>query len=116
MDNVVKEKSYLFAKRIVLMCRFLRETQHEYIMTKQLLRCGSSIGANVAESKYAQSRPDFVTKLSIALKEAGETNFWLHLLHDTGYLTERQFASIIGDCEELERLLVSIVKTTKENS
>ena len=116
MENVVKEKSYLFAKRIVLMCRFLRETQHEYIMTKQLLRCGSSIGANVAESKYAQSRPDFVAKLSIALKEAGETNFWLHLLHDTGYLTERQFVSIIGDCEELERLLVSIVKTTKENS
>ena len=116
MENVVREKSYLFAKRIVLMCRFVRETQHEYVMTKQLLRCGSSIGANVAESKYAQSRPDFISKLSIALKEAGETDFWLHLLYDTGYLTERQFVSIMNDCEELEKLLVSIVRTAKENS
>ena len=80
------------------------------------MRCGSSIGANVAESKYAQSRPDFVSKMSIALKEASETDFWLRLLYDTGYLTRKQYDSVIHDCDELIKLLVSIVKTTKNNS
>ena len=85
-------------------------------MTKQLLRCGTSIGANVAEAKFAQSRADFTSKLQIALKEAAETDYWLRLLHETNYLTENQFTSIITDCNELEALLVSIVKSTKENS
>lgn len=83
-------------------------------MSKQLLRCGTSIGANIAESQQAQSRPDFTSKLNIALKEAVETNYWLRLLHETGYLTKAQFISIISDCDELERMLASIVKTTKE--
>ena len=75
MDNVVKEKSFRFAIRIVKVCKFLRDTKNEYVISKQLRRCGTSIGANTAESKYAQSRSDFVSKLSIALKEAAETDY-----------------------------------------
>ena len=82
-------------------------------MSKQLLRCGTSIGANIAESQQAQSRPDFLSKLNIALKEAAETDYWLRLLYETDYLTKEQFSSIISDCDELESLLVSIVKTMK---
>ena len=114
MDNTVKEKSFRFSVRIVKLCRFLRETKKEFVMSKQLLRCGTSIGANVAESQQAQSRPDFTSKLNIALKEAVETDYWLKLLYETGYLTKAQFMSIISDCDELERMLASIVKTTKE--
>lgn len=116
MENVVKQKSFAFAKRIVKLCRFLRETKGEFVLTKQLLRCGTSIGANVAESQFAQSRPDFITKLSVALKEAGETDYWLRLLHETDYLTKEQFMSIMRDCDELEKLLITILKSTKENS
>lgn len=116
MENVVKEKSFRFAVRVVKLCEFLRSTKNEHIITKQLLRCGTSIGANIAESRYAQSRPDFVSKLSIAMKEAAETDYWLRLLYETKYLTQRQFASLINDCDELEKLLASIIKTTKTNS
>ena len=83
-------------------------------MTKQLLRCGTSIGANIAESQQAQSRPDFISKLNIALKESSETEYWLQLLYETNYLTKPQFSSIITDCYELKRLLISIVKTAKK--
>jgi four helix bundle protein len=114
MDNTVKEKSFRFSVRIVKLCRFLRETKKEHVMSKQLLRCGTSIGANVAESQQAQSRADFTSKLNIALKEAVETDYWLRLLYETGYLTKTQFVSIISDCDELEKLLVTIVKSTKE--
>lgn len=116
MENAVKEKSFRFAIRIVKLCKYLREAKNEYVITKQLLRCGTSIGANTAESRYAQSRPDFVSKLSIALKESAETDYWLRLLYETDYLTKSQFVSLIKDCDELERLLASIVRTTKENS
>lgn len=116
MENVVKEKSFRFAVRVVKLCEFLCSTKNEHIITKQLLRCGTSIGANIAESRYAQSRPDFVSKLSIAMKEAAETDYWLRLLYETKYLTQRQFASLINDCDELEKLLASIIKTTKTNS
>jgi four helix bundle protein len=114
MDNTVKEKSFRFSVRIVKLCRFLREAKKEFVMSKQLLRCGTSIGANVAESQQAQSRPDFTSKLNIALKEAVETDYWLRLLYETGYLTKAQFLSIISDCDELEKMLVSIVKATKD--
>ena len=86
MENAVKEKSFRFAVRIVKLCNFLREKKSETVMSRQLLRCGTSIGANTAESHFAQSRPDFVSKLSIALKEAAETDFWLRLLYETNYL------------------------------
>jgi four helix bundle protein len=83
-------------------------------MSKQLLRCGTSIGANTRESKNAQSRMDFLSKLNIALKEADETEYWLDLLHETGYLDESQFNSLQSDCKELIAILVSIIKTLKE--
>ena len=85
----------------------------EFILSKQLMRCGTSIGANVSEAQQAQSRPDFINKINIALKEACETNYWLRLLHETQYLDASAFHSIIKDCSELEKLLISIVKSTK---
>ena len=114
MDPIVQDKSYQFAVRIVKLCRYLQTEHKEYLLSKQLMRSGTSIGANIAESQQAQSRPDFVSKLNIALKESYETNYWLHLLHDTQYLSKKQFDSIISDCCELERLLIAIVKTSKE--
>ena len=114
MDNVVEEKSFRFAVRIVKLNQYLRTNKKEYVLSKQLLRSGTSIGANVAESQQAQSRADFVSKLEIALKETSETKYWLRLLHATEYLSDSQFESINTDCSELEKLLVSIVKSTKK--
>ena len=114
MNPVIQEKSFRFAVRIVKLCRHLQAEKKEFLLTKQLMRCGTSIGANVSESQQAQSRPDFINKLNIALKEAYETNYWLRLLHETAFLTDDGFQSIIADCRELERLLISIIKTTKE--
>ena len=95
------------------MARYLREEKKEFILSKQLIRAGTSIGANIVESQQAQSRADFISKLSIALKEACETNYWLRLLQATDYLTESEFTSIIADCRELEKILTSIIKTTR---
>ena len=122
MDNKVKtdhrrsiqEKSFRFAVRIVNLCRYLRDGQKEYILSKQLMRSGTSIGANVAEAQQAQSKPDFINKMNIALKEAYETNYWLRLLHATQYLSTKEYESIIADYLEVVKLLVAIVKTTKE--
>ena len=113
MDQAIQEKSFHFAVRIVKLCKHLQTTQKEFVLTKQLLRCGTSIGANVAESQQAQSRPDFVSKLSIALKESYETDYWLRLMAATQILTQGEYESIITDCRELEKLLISIIKTTK---
>ena len=114
MEKAIQEKSFDFSVRIVNLCRYLREEQREFVLTKQLLRSGTSVGANVAEAQQAQSRQDFVHKSNIALKEAYETNYWLRLLHATGYLTNKEYESIITDCKELEKLLIAIVKTAKE--
>ena len=114
MNNIIQDKSFRFAVRIANLCRFIQTEQKEFVLTKQLLKSGTSIGANISESQQAQSRPDFVSKLNIALKEAYETNYWLRLLHETHFLTDDAFASIITDCKELERLLISIIKTSKE--
>ena len=113
MKNTVEEKSFQFAVRIVKLCAYLQNEKREYVLSKQLLRSGTSIGANVAEAQQAQSRADFISKLSIALKEASETNYWLRLLNATDYLSESEFSSIIADCKELERILTSILKTTR---
>ena len=110
----VQEKSFRFAVRIVNLCRYLQTERKEYVLSKQLLRSGTSIGANIAESQQAQSRADFVNKLNIALKEAYETDYWLRLMSETQYLNAQEFASIIADCKELEKLLIAIVKTSKE--
>ena len=114
MNNVIREKSFHFALRIVKLCKYLQKEKHEHVMTKQLLRCGTSIGANVAESEHAQSRADFSSKLNIALKEAAETDYWLRLLHEAGYLNDTEFQSVFVDCKEIESLLAAIVKTTKQ--
>ena len=113
MDNTIQDKSFRFAVRIVNLCKYLQTEQKEYILAKQLLRSGTSIGANVAEAQQAQSRPDFVNKLNIALKEASETEYWLRLLYETDSLTKEQFASIFADCNEVKSMLVTIVKSSK---
>ena len=114
MEQSVLNKSFHFAVRIVKLCNYLQEEKKAYVLSKQLLRCGTSIGANIEESQQAQSRADFLSKMSIALKEAVETNYWLRLLHSTDYLSEKEFQSIITDCRELERLLTAIIKSTKQ--
>lgn len=113
MNNAIEEKSFQFAVRIVKLCRYLRDEKKEFILSKQLLRAGTSIGANIAESQQAQSRPDFISKLCIALKEASETNYWLRLLRATDYLSETEYRTMIVQCKELERLLTSILKSAK---
>ena len=113
MKNTVENKSFLFAVRIVKLCRYLQEEKKEYILSKQLLRAGTSIGANVAESQQAQSRADFVAKMNISLKEAVESNYWIRLLHASEYLSEAEATSILSDCRELEKMLTSIIKTSR---
>ncbi|EIP98554.1 TIGR02436 family protein [Opitutaceae bacterium TAV1] len=112
-ENVIQTKSYAFAIRIVKLCGHLAEKKKEFVLTKQLVRSGTGIGANVEEALGGQSRADFIAKLTIAYKEARETSYWLRLLKDTGYLTQRQFESIHKDIEEIIRLLVAILKSTK---
>ena len=114
MENVLEAKSFRFAIRIVKLCRLLNENKQEYTLTKQLLRSGTSIGANVTEAQQAQSRADFVSKLSIALKEASETAYWLRLLHATDYLSAAEYETVAADCRELERILTAAVKTANK--
>ena len=113
MDNAIEKKSFQFAVRIVKLCKHIQDTKKEYTLTKQLLRSGTSVGANVAESQQAQSRQDFIAKLSIALKEAVESNYWLRLMYATEYLAEKEYSSVIADCKELEKLLTAIIRSTK---
>ena len=115
-QSIVGEKSLAFAKRIARCYRYLRDKKKETVMSKQLLRSGTSIGANVREGLYAQSRKDFISKLNIALKEAGETDYWLNVIHSAEYFTDDEFNSLKADNDELLRLLISIIKKTKDNS
>ena len=114
--NVIVDKSKAFAIRIIRLYQFLTTEKKEYILSKQLLRCGTSIGANVREGIFGQSKPDFHTKMTIALKEAGETEYWLELLYETDYLTVEQFNSITSDCKEVLKILIAITKATKKIS
>ena len=111
---MLHQKTVDFAVRIVKFYKYLCEEKKEFVMSKQILRCGTSIGANVRESKNAQSRMDFLNKLNIALKEADETEYWLDLLHATNYLDDTQYESVNSDCAELIKLLTSIIKKLKE--
>ena len=113
-QRAVQDKSFRFALRIVKLSRCLRERKAEYVLVNQLLRCGTSIGANVAESQQAQSKADFINKLNIALKEAYETNYWLKLLYAAESLRMKEYESIASDCSELERLLIAIIKHAKQ--
>ncbi|MBQ8096185.1 MAG: four helix bundle protein [Prevotella sp.] len=115
-DNPIEKRSYLFALRIVKAYKYLTKQKDEYVLSKQMLRSGTSIGAMMREAKFAQSRADFVNKASIALKEANETLFWIELLHDSEYLDETSFNSLHQDADEITAILASIVKTTKENT
>ena len=115
MKNVVKEKSFAFAIRIVKLYQYLVKEKKEFVMSKQLLRSGTSIGAMVRESEHAESKADFVHKLSIALKEANETEYWLELMTETQYLGQTQLESIQTDIIEILKLLTSILKTGKSN-
>lgn len=116
MDNTVLIKSKAFAVRIVKLYQYLCDEKQEYVLSKQLLRSGTSIGANCREAARAQSKADFVAKLNISLKEADETAYWLELLRETDYINASQFKSIYADCEELIKILVSIIKAAKKNS
>ena len=113
MNGNLERKSFLFSVRVVKLARYLQEEKKEFILSKQLIRAGTSIGANIVESQQAQSRADFISKLEIALKETTETKYWLRLMRETGYLSESEFESIFSDCAELEKILVRIIKSTK---
>ncbi len=115
-ENIIQTKSYAFAVRIVRLYQHLTTEKKEYVLSKQVLRCGTSIGANVEEAIGGQSRADFISKLAIAYKEARETSYWLRLLKDTDYLTETEFKSIHADAEELCRIISAIQKSTKAKS
>ena len=115
-ENLIVDKSMDFAVRIVNLYKYLTKEKSEYILSKQLLRSGTSIGANVNEAIRAQSQADFVSKMHIALKEAGESEYWILLLEKTDYLSKVQADSIFKDCESLIKILVSIIKTTKQNN
>ena len=112
-ENVIAYKSFGLAVRAVRLCRFLRENHQEYVLSKQLLRSGTAIGANVEEAIEGISRADFSAKISIAYKEARETSCWLQLLHATNYLSDEAFQSTLNDCEEACRILRAILNTTR---
>ena len=115
-ENIIQTKSYTFAVRIVRLYQHLVSSKKEFVLSKQILRCGTSIGANVEEAIGGQSRADFLSKLSIAYKEAREPAYWLRLLKDTDYLSLSEFENIYADAEELCRIIASIQKSTKAGS
>ena len=113
-ENVIQEKSFAFAVRIVKLYQYLCEERKEYVLSKQIVRCGTSIGANIEESIGGQSDKDFLSKISISYKETRETIFWIRLLFATGYLDEKQAQSLLTDAEELRKILGSIQLTLKK--
>ena len=115
-SNLIVDKSMDFAVRIVNLYKFLRHNRSEHILSKQVLRSGTSIGANVKEATRAQSKADFNTKMHIAMKEAVETEYWIELLEKTEYITKIQAESLLADCTELIKILMAITKTVKSNS
>ncbi|MBR2047061.1 MAG: four helix bundle protein [Oscillospiraceae bacterium] len=108
--NIIVQKSFAFSIRIVNLYRYLSEKKKEYVISRQVYKSGTSIGANIAEAQRAQSTADFVSKMKIALKEANETQYWLKLLHQTQYITDREFQSIHGDLVEILKILTAICK------
>jgi four helix bundle protein len=112
-ENIVLEKSKKFAIRIFKLYKLLCDEKHEYVLSKQLLRSGTSIGANLSESQYSVSKREFLAKVSIALKECTETEYWLDLLKETNLLSSDEYQSIIPDCKDILRLLIAITKTSK---
>ena len=113
MENIIESKSFEFAIRIVNLYKYLSAEKQEYVLSKQLLKSGTSIGANIREAIISFSNADFIYKMNTALKEACETEYWLELLHETDFITDTEFKSIYKDCNELAKLLTAIVKTSK---
>ena len=116
MGNLVKDKSFVFALKVVIVCRKLVKDEKEYVLSKQLLRSGTAIGALIREAEHGESTKDFIHKLAIALKEANETEYWLELLHQSEYLESQEFQDLRNLAGELNRLLISIIKSTKKNN
>ena len=114
-NSPLTKKSYLFGVRIVKMVKYIKCTPKEYGMLNQVFRSGTAIGALVSEAAYAQSQADFINKLSVALKECNETLYWLNILKDTEYLNEKEYESMNTECREVLALLISSIKTTKQN-
>ena len=115
MNQTVEQKSFHFALQIVTLCKNLRNGKKEFVLSNQLLRSGTSIGANIAEAQQAQSRADFVSKINIALKEAAETDYWLRLITASDYLPQDQSHFYISECREIQKMLTSILKTSKKS-
>ena len=113
-ESILRDKSKAFAIRIIKLYKFLLEEKKEFVISKQILRCGTSIGANFAEAIYGVSEADFMNKLSIAQKEASETIYWLELLYETDFITKEQFDSMLADADELVRLLAASIITMKK--
>jgi four helix bundle protein len=112
-ENVIREKSFAFALRVVKLAKYLETNKKEFVLSRQILRSGTAIGALVREAEHAESRADFIHKMNIALKESNETNYWLDLLHQGDYLDNHVYQSMASDSEELIKLLIAIVKTSK---
>ena len=115
-NNIIQEKGYAFALAIIELYKSLIKNKNEYVLSKQILRSGTSIGANVEEAIGGQSTKDFISKLSIAYKEARETNYWIRLLKDSGYIDNQKAISLFHDCEELQKIIGSIQKTMKNRN
>ena len=113
-ENILIDKSIDFGARIVKLRRYLTEEKHESVLSKQILRSGTSIGANINEAQYGSSKADFIAKLHIALKETAETEYWLHILEKSDYLDSKMASSMLSDCLEIKRILIASIKTAKE--
>lgn len=115
-DSVLRDRAKEFAKQIVVLCRTIKQERRESVLTNQLLRSGTSIGANIHEAQYAQGTKDFISKFEIALKEVYETEYWLDLLFETGYMNEQTYKSLQNSCGAIRRMLISSIRTMKDKS
>lgn len=115
-DSVLRDRAKEFAKQIVVLCRTIKQERRESVLTNQLLRSGTSIGANIHEAQYAQGTKDFISKFEIALKEVYETEYWLDLLFETGFMDEQTYKSLQNSCGAIRRMLISSIRTMKDKS
>lgn len=115
-DSVLRDRAKEFAKQIVVLCRTIKQERRESVLTNQLLRSDTSIGANIHEAQYAQGTKDFISKFEIALKEVYETEYWLDLLFETGYMDEQTYKPLQNSCGAIRRMLISSIKTMKDKS
>ena len=115
-ESIMLDKAKDFAVEIINMCKLIKETKRESVLTNQLMRSGTSIGANIHESKYAHGTADFISKMQIALKECYESEYWLELLNRTGYIDDEQYKKIINDCGQIRRMLISSINTVKDKN